>query len=93
MESETVATVETVTETLPVPSGGVSQPPALMFIGYGVAMIAAGQWMLEHGIKRAGGWKGIRRILTRAESAVTALEAAETVAIATGASVDEPSLS
>ena len=74
MTGETGETVTTVV-------GGLSDisdsPPALVFIGYGIACIAAGQWMLEVGIKRAGGIAGVRRALVRAERMVSGLEARE----------------
>ena len=84
MPDATLATVATESGTLSPSRERVPEPPALVFIGYGVACIAAGQWMLEVGIRRAGGWKGIRKLLSRAEALTVTLEAREMAEVGRG---------
>lgn len=80
-ETDTTVTTEIVGALVPemgALDSRESSAPALMFIGYGIAMLSAGQWMLEEGIKRAGGWKGIRQMLTRAERIIPVMDEPET---------------
>lgn len=62
MDSVTTVTTDTEREGEPY---GSSELSPLAYIGMGIAMVSMGRTFLEAGIKKAGGFQGIRNMLTR----------------------------